>query len=126
MGIKETFQKAAVTSFNAAGNLVETVSYVKQADDGFGTASQDKKEQSLKLLREDLSRVYQSGVSSQAGQFYGVEILGTDVVGKIPCRLCAYPLEEGAIITLAEGAFMLKKTSIDPAGALYSVLLRRA
>ncbi len=122
MGLKETFQKAAVAGFKVAGNLVEKVLCEKTVDDGFSDSV--KTVQTVSFLRD----TQESKPGNPKSQFKnnGVEILITDITGSTPALLCDFAIEEGMRFTLPEGAYTVENVITDPAGALYIVLLRKA
>lgn len=124
MGLKETFQKAAKAGFKAAGNFVENAPYSFPNDDGFGTTSATT--QTVQLVRQDLEVSLRAVNGQRSGNFLGEDILSTDVTGAILAQACSHPIKEGATITLSGEDYTLKKFSLDPAEALYTVLLRKA
>lgn len=124
MGLKETFQKAAKAGFKAAGNFVENAPYSYSNDDGFGAASDTT--QTVQFMRQDLETALRAVNGQRSGDFLGEDVLSTDVTGIILAQECEHPIKEGAVITLSGEDYTLKKKSLDPADALYTVLLRRA
>ena len=124
MGLKETFQKAAKAGFKAAGNFVESAPYLYLNDDGFGTTSNTT--QTVKFLPQDLETSLRAVDGHISGNFLGEDVKGTDITGSILAESCEHQIKEGAKITVSGEVYTLKKFSLDPAGALYTVLLRRA
>jgi len=123
VGLKEVFQKAAKAGFKAAGNFVESASYSYSNNDGFGTTSNTT--QTVQFMRQDFETALRAIGGQRSDTFLGEDILNTDITGVILAQECQYPIKEGAIIILSGEAYTLKKQSLDPADALYTVLLRR-
>jgi len=123
MDLKSVFQKAAETGFKVFSDFSETLPYKKNHDDGFGGASDTV--QTIPFIRTDFETAVRAIGLQNSDQYAAEGILASDVTGFVLAQKCHHPLEDGAEITLSGKQYILKKSGLDSAQALYTVFLRR-
>jgi len=124
MSLRETFQKAAQTAFNAAGNVPVEVRY-----DSYVTATSNISTGAVEARHERyLVSVIFEAYSDRLVD--GVKVMSGDKKVMIPAlNLPASPTTRDQIQVLENGIWKkhtVKDSDIDPAGALWVLQMRRA
>lgn len=121
MSLKKTIQKAAITAFKTAGDIVIKVLYTKITDNGFEDATTVTQE--LSVIREDKKT---GAYVNHWESLFAEKILITDIICTTPVALCVLPVEEDADVLIDGYKYTVKAISADPADAIYTMLLRKA
>ena len=118
MGRKSTFQKAAVTAFKIAGDIVRNATYVEVVDDGFDVAT--KKEIPIQII-------YDKFTEEEAGSLsFSSLIQISDKKGLIPFITVPVILHTQNRIVGDDGEiYTIIAKDLDAADALYILLLRK-
>lgn len=120
MGLRETMQQAAVTAFNIAGNIKESVSYRSKTSNPTynpttGAVSDPYTDYTVSMI---FTKTKKEEIDNQA-------IMSNDEWALIPqLNLTPTPKENDLIIRNSI-SYNIVKIGTDPAGALWKLLIRR-
>ena len=121
MGLTETFQNGAKTTFNAFGDIVKDCTYIDIVDDGFD-----------KTQTEYLCTVIPvSNLEEEQNTVSFREIVQpNDIIALIPGIDLAVEIKINSKLRFTpigstEKTFTIIDKNVDPAGALYILLLRK-
>ena len=123
MGLKETFQKAAVAAFNAAGNVPSTIWYYENASTAYDV--------STGLTSVVASAYMTSGMfaSYKASQIDNEKVLPTDVRCLIPYQtFSALPIQHATVQRVEQSVSVIYEVmdyGLDPADGLLIFQLRK-
>ena len=132
MGLKEVFQKAAVTAVTATGNVPKESLLIVTIDDGWGDSNGAPTEHSINLIYSSFKKRGEIPGTVNAGYSFSDLIMVGDVKGLLPA------LEVPSGVNMKEmihqqikrieddQTFSIEGFDLDAADALYVLLLRKA
>jgi hypothetical protein len=119
MGLKEAFQKAAITAFNAAGNVKVSAVYSRNPDPTYNTSTgvvtEDPTEYSVNAIRDEY----------KFDDVDGVNIKPEDIKLLILNSELSIIPKEKDFITISSTRWNVVNWNIDPADAVWTIQVRK-